>query len=144
MEHSPTSATGTGWERTRWHAKQWGAVALLVASAAGFACLTWPSFAATGEERDDVVIFLPGPLPGNVMIADQIRAVLSAVPRPLEFHTEFVEESRFPDEEYGRLLHAFLRGKYAMRPVRLVFAVGPAALNFLIESRADLFPEVPI
>jgi two-component system, LuxR family, sensor kinase FixL len=120
------------------------AVALLVASAAGFACLTWPSFAATGEERDDVVIFLPGPLPGNVMIADQIRAVLSAVPRPLEFHTEFVEESRFPDEEYGRLLHAFLRGKYAMRPVRLVFAVGPAALNFLIESRADLFPEVPI
>src|SRR4029453_17027476 len=56
------------------------AVALLVASAAGFACLTWPSFAATGEERDDVVIFLPGPLPGNVMIADQIRAVLSAVP----------------------------------------------------------------
>src|SRR4030095_14936721 len=80
-----------------------------------------------------------------VIIADQIRAaLLSAVPRPLEFHTEFVEESRFPDEEYGRLLHAFLRGKYAMRPVRLVFAVGPAALNFLIESRADLFPEVPI
>jgi hypothetical protein len=30
MEHSPTSATGTGWERTPWHATQraaWGAVA---------------------------------------------------------------------------------------------------------------------
>ena len=23
MEHSPTSATGTGWERTPWHATQW-------------------------------------------------------------------------------------------------------------------------
>jgi hypothetical protein len=22
MEHSPTSATGTGWERTPWHAAQ--------------------------------------------------------------------------------------------------------------------------
>jgi len=22
MEHSPTSATGTGWERTPWHATQ--------------------------------------------------------------------------------------------------------------------------
>jgi hypothetical protein len=22
MEHSPTSATGTGWERTPWHAKR--------------------------------------------------------------------------------------------------------------------------
>jgi hypothetical protein len=29
MEHSPTSATGTGWERTPWHATQraaWGAL----------------------------------------------------------------------------------------------------------------------
>jgi hypothetical protein len=29
MEHSPTSATGTGWERTPWHATQraaWGGV----------------------------------------------------------------------------------------------------------------------
>jgi hypothetical protein len=25
MEHSPTSATGTGWERTSWHATQWAA-----------------------------------------------------------------------------------------------------------------------
>jgi hypothetical protein len=26
MEHSPTSATGTGWERTPWHATQWEAL----------------------------------------------------------------------------------------------------------------------
>jgi hypothetical protein len=29
MEHSPTSATGTGWERTPWHATQraaWAAI----------------------------------------------------------------------------------------------------------------------
>jgi hypothetical protein len=25
MEHSPTSATGTGWEGTPWHATQWAA-----------------------------------------------------------------------------------------------------------------------
>jgi hypothetical protein len=25
MEHSPTSATGTGWERTPWRATQWAA-----------------------------------------------------------------------------------------------------------------------
>jgi hypothetical protein len=28
MEHSPTSATGTGWERTTWHATQRAAWAL--------------------------------------------------------------------------------------------------------------------
>jgi len=33
MEHSPTSATGTGWERTPWHATQrtaWEALARMV------------------------------------------------------------------------------------------------------------------
>ena len=30
MEHSPTSATGTGWERTPWHATQRAAWAALV------------------------------------------------------------------------------------------------------------------
>jgi len=29
MEHSPTSATGTGWERTPWHATQRAAGAAL-------------------------------------------------------------------------------------------------------------------
>jgi hypothetical protein len=29
MEHSPTSATGTGWERTPWHATQRAAWASL-------------------------------------------------------------------------------------------------------------------
>jgi hypothetical protein len=29
MEHSPTSATGTGWERTPWHATQRAAWAAL-------------------------------------------------------------------------------------------------------------------
>jgi hypothetical protein len=29
MEHSPTSATGTGWERTPWHATQRAALEAL-------------------------------------------------------------------------------------------------------------------
>jgi hypothetical protein len=34
MEHSPTSATGTGWERTPWHAVQGAARdALMLADA---------------------------------------------------------------------------------------------------------------
>jgi len=35
MEHSPTSATGTAWERPTWHAAQraaWGALATAEAS----------------------------------------------------------------------------------------------------------------
>ncbi|MGH7390185.1 MAG: ABC transporter substrate-binding protein [Candidatus Rokuibacteriota bacterium] len=44
-----------------------------------------------------VVIVLPGPLPGNVLVADHIRSRLqSAMRQPIDFHTEFIEEVRFP------------------------------------------------
>jgi hypothetical protein len=42
MEHSPTSATGTGWERTPWHATQkaaWEALERAPYSAAATRCL---------------------------------------------------------------------------------------------------------
>jgi hypothetical protein len=37
MEHSPTSATGTGWERTPWHATQRAAWDALVANSEAIA-----------------------------------------------------------------------------------------------------------
>ena len=100
---------------------------------------------AAAAERADIVVVLPGPLPGNFMVQDAIRwALASPALPPLDYHTEFIEDSRFPGDEYRRLLHGFLRDKYAARPVRLVFAVGPTALRFLTTHGHDLFPGVPI
>jgi hypothetical protein len=43
MEHSPTSATGTGWERTPWHAVQRAAWEVLKRSAGDRSREHWPS-----------------------------------------------------------------------------------------------------
>src|SRR4029434_4891672 len=45
MEHSPTSATGTAWERTPWHATQRAACEALK-QASGGADSSWPTIAA--------------------------------------------------------------------------------------------------
>ena len=101
--------------------------------------------AAVGGEHVEVVIVLPGELTAHAGAVERIRTALAqAAVSPVQIHTEFLEESRFPGERYGRLLHAFLRDKYTGRPVRLVFAVGPAALDFLLQHRDTLFPGVPI
>jgi PAS domain S-box-containing protein len=93
----------------------------------------------------DVVILSPGPLPASFVVQERLRAALaSPLVEPVQIHTEFLEESRFPGEDYGHLLSAFLREKYAHRPVRLVFAVGPAPLRFLLRNRQELFSGVPI
>ena len=100
---------------------------------------------AGAAARMDVVIVVPGPSPGPFVIRDRIRAALEASGSVhLEFHTEVIEDSRFPGPAYEALLHDFLRGKYAGRPVRLVFAVGPSSLDFLIRHRASLFAGIPI
>lgn len=93
----------------------------------------------------NVVIVLQGAIPGHLMVAERVRAALAPpVLGPIQIHTEFLEESHFPGETYGQLLGSFLRDKYSGRPVRLVFAVGPAVLNFLLQHRRELFPNVPI
>jgi signal transduction histidine kinase len=108
------------------------------------ALLTAPG-AAAGGEHAQVVIVLPAALPEHAAAAERIQAALApAGLGPIQVYTEFLEESRFPGERYGRLLHGFLRDKYAGRPVRLVFAVGPSVLDFLLRHRSTLFPDVPI
>jgi signal transduction histidine kinase len=108
------------------------------------AAFSTPTSGVAGE-RADVVVVLPGTLPAHAALAERIAAALAPPgPGPVDIHTEFLEESRFPGDEYGRLLGDFLRQKYAGRPVRLVFAVGPAVLNFLLRARGELFPGVPI
>lgn len=106
--------------------------------------LVAPALAAPAGPGD-VVIVVPGPVPGSVNVLQRIRDGLTAIEAgSVQVHTEFLEEARFPGEAYGWLLHAFLQGKYADRPVRLVLAVGPTALNFLLRHRPRLFPGVPI
>ncbi len=84
-------------------------------------------------------------LPANVIADEAIRASFAAESsNRIEFHSEFLDVSRFPGEAQQQRERDFLRDKYHDRPPDLVIAGGGPALEFLLKYRAQLFADVPI
>ena len=84
-------------------------------------------------------------LPANVIVDEAIRATFAAESsNPIEFHSEFLDVSRFPGEKQHERERDFLRDKYRDRPPDLLIAGGKPALEFLLKYRATLFSDVPI
>ena len=84
-------------------------------------------------------------LPANIIADEAIRATFAAESKDrIEFHSEFLDVSRFPGEAQQRRERDFLHDKYRERPPDLVIAGGRPALEFLLKYRADLFTDVPI
>ena len=79
--------------------------------------------------------------PGNAEFEQSFKGAISG---PIDYFAEFLEEDRFPGNDHARLLHDYLRQKYAHRHVDVVVAVTDAPLRFLLEYRDDLFPRSPI
>ena len=85
------------------------------------------------------------PPPANVIADEAIRATFAAESsNRVEFHSEFLDVSRFPGEAQQQRERDFLRDKYRERPPDLVIAGGGPALEFLLKYRAVLFADVPI
>ena len=80
-------------------------------------------------------------LPANVIVDEAIRATFAAETNDrIEFHSEFLDVSRFPGEAQQQRQRDFLRDKYRERPPDLVIAGGGPALEFLLKYRADAVP----
>jgi PAS domain S-box-containing protein len=84
-------------------------------------------------------------LPANIIADEAIRATFAVdTSHRIEFHSEFLDVSRFPGEAQQQRQRDFLRDKYRERLPDLVIAGGGPALEFLIKYRATLFADVPI
>jgi len=84
-------------------------------------------------------------LPATVSLDENIRqAMRSEGPYRLEFFSEFMDAARFPEPDQEVRLEAFLREKYAARPIDLVITTGTQALNFMMKRRTSLFPKAPV
>jgi PAS domain S-box-containing protein len=84
-------------------------------------------------------------LPANIIADEAIRTAFAADSRNrIEFHSEFLDVSRFPGEAQQQRQRDYFRHKYRERPPDLVIAGGAPALEFLLKYRAALFPNVPI
>ena len=63
---------------------------------------------------------------------------------PVTTYVESVELSRFPGPEYEQSLRAHLGVKYRNIPIGVVVTVGPLALRYALQWRAELWPGIPI
>ena len=83
--------------------------------------------------------------PANVDFESHFQAAMRlAARRPIEFYSEFLESTRFPGESQSKLLHDYLRQKYADFPIDVVVPNASAPLDFLFRYRKDFLPHTPI
>ena len=83
--------------------------------------------------------------PSTTAIDAAIKESLSSDPStPVAYFTEYLESDRFPVEEATAALSAYIRQKYAGRPIDVVIAVSDSALEFVRQHRSELFPNAPL
>ena len=83
--------------------------------------------------------------PGHVKWDESFRTSLKPTPTErIEYYPEYLEANRFPGDLQSEALHAYLKQKYAHRPIDIVVAQSEVSLAFLVKYRDDLFPDVPI
>jgi signal transduction histidine kinase len=63
---------------------------------------------------------------------------------PLAVYVENLDLVAFPDSDYQDALEAFLREKYRAKDVKVIIAIGPASLRFLLRARSRLWSDVPV
>ena len=62
----------------------------------------------------------------------------------MSVYHEQLDLARFRGPVYEHSLNAHFRVKYRDKQVGVIIAVGPAALEYVLRSRAELWPEVPV
>jgi signal transduction histidine kinase/CheY-like chemotaxis protein len=81
----------------------------------------------------------------NLRFDQSLQAALrSYAPTEFEYYSEYLETNKFPGEEQSSLLGDYLARKYAGRHIDVLVARTSVALDYLIEHRDRLFPNVPI
>lgn len=82
---------------------------------------------------------------GNIRFDENFKlAMQSAQLEGFEYHPEYYEYTRFPDEGHTSAFHNYLREKYRGSTIDVVVTTADAPLGFLLKYRADLFPTSPI
>ena len=83
-------------------------------------------------------------LPANVLSDRGITGALRDAGRSIEISAEFLDYPRFSGAAYVGAVTRFLKEKYAARPPGVIIVAGDHALDFVLNTRAELFPRVPV
>src|SRR6185312_8733876 len=97
------------------------------------------------QTRRILILYEVSPGSPLVDLVDQgIQNALDASPYQIEFHREYLETASFPDPSDQRRFDDFYIQKYQHRQPDEIIAVGPAPLQFMLETHKASFPGVPV
>ena len=83
-----------------------------------------------------------GPFYAEIFSA--LRRKVNEAALPVTLYVENLDLGRFRQLEYQQALRSFLQVKYRDRRIGVVVAVGSAALDYAVQWKGDLWPNVPI
>lgn len=97
------------------------------------------------QTRRILILYETSPSSPLVGLVDQgIQKALDDSPYQIEFHREYLETASFPDPADQQRFHDFYLQKYQHRQPDVIIAVGPAALQFMLDTHKASFPGVPV
>jgi PAS domain S-box-containing protein len=82
--------------------------------------------------------------PGVSAINKEIFAALEKSPYQIEFYSEDLDTSLFPDEASQREARDWYFRRYRNRKLDLIIAIGPSPIKFMSESHQSFSPGTPI
>jgi len=113
-----------------------------------FACyfLFGPLAQAQLKEVRRILIFNEVELgsPGMAAVDKEIVAAFDNSPYQIEFYSESLDTSLFPDEASQRQFREWFLLKYGERKPDVIVALGPSPIRFMVETHETFFPNTPI
>jgi signal transduction histidine kinase len=121
-------------------------IALALAATLAMPAVVTDGWAQARSSRTVLVVtWGPEEFPATPIVNAAIREALTEdSDLSIDFFTEYLESDLFPPEQASQALANYIREKYRGRRIDLVIAIADAALSFVLEYRADLFPGAPI
>jgi signal transduction histidine kinase len=129
-----------------------GAVGVMLALAALCTPMQWVSASAqslsprTHLPRTVLTIHMGAEnFPANPLLEAGIRETMnSRSDPPIDYFAEYLESDLFPREDASVAFKDYIARKYRSRRIDLVIAITDTALRFVLEHRAELFPDAPV
>jgi hypothetical protein len=81
----------------------------------------------------------PG-VPFLAALSDAFHATLRATSEPISVYSEALDLSRFHNPQHQENFRRYLREKYHEKNLSVIVAVGPLALEFMLQAGADISP----
>jgi signal transduction histidine kinase/ABC-type uncharacterized transport system substrate-binding protein len=108
--------------------------------------LSHPMAAAATKEVRRILILneVNATYPGISIINQGIQAALNDSPFHLDFYSEYMDTSLFPDPAVQQEFRDSYIRKYQNRKLDVIITVGPSPLKFMQEVHQRAFPGVPI